>query len=256
MLDLPYLARYRVLPDPLWEDAVAGGFVRYEDLTRTRLVLHGFVPPASPVLYATNSTQKYDFTAFFDALRSAPRSILGVPFDVVMDPTVVAWRLDAIGLHVLAWLPPLVLYAAAALYGARRIVDAFREHFGSRTRLDMLKHSVATLGAAELLFFVAQRIEWAASRTDLRAATSMVAAVERRAAAVQETSWQHIHRFPMGRVLIAITVAAFVLALARPVVPGDGAEDAAPGTIPRRYAAGVAVAALVCFVAITVLGRA
>jgi hypothetical protein len=175
-------------------------------------------------------------------------------YHVVMDPQALAAMLEAFGLHVLAWLPPLVLYAAAALYGARRIVDAFREHFGSRTRLHMLKQSTTTLGAAYLLFFVAYRIE-AAIRTDMRAATSIAVATERRAAVLKEAPWVPIHRFPIGRVLVAIAVAAFVLALARPVAPGDGAEDAAPGTIPRRYAAGVAVAALVCFVAITLLRR-
>jgi hypothetical protein len=57
------------------------------------------------------------------------------------------------------------------------------------------------------------------------------------------------------RVLIAIAVAAFVAALVRPVRRREGADDAAPGRIPRRHAMGVAVGALVCFVAITLLVR-
>jgi len=145
-----------------------------------------------------------------------------------------------------------VLYAAAALYGARAIVDAFREHFGSRTRLHGLKQSVATLGVAALLQFVAFRIE-AAIRTDM--VPGIEAAVELRAVANPGAPWLPNHRFPIQRVLIAIGVAAFVLALARPVRRRESAEDAAPGRIPRRYAVGVAGAALVCAVTITLLVR-
>ena len=58
MLDLAYLARYRVLQSALWKAAVAGGFLRYEDLTGTRLALHGFRAPARPVLFATKPSQK------------------------------------------------------------------------------------------------------------------------------------------------------------------------------------------------------
>ena len=174
-------------------------------------------------------------------------------YHMVMDPAFAAAILEVHGLHVLAWLPPLVLYAAAALYGARRIVDAFREHFGSRTRLHMLKQSTATLGVAEISRFVAYRIE-AAIRTDMDA-TNLAAAAERQAAAIQGSPWQPVHRFPIQWVLLVIAVAAFVLALARPVRRREGADDAAPGKIPRQYAVGVAVAALGCAIAITVLGH-
>jgi hypothetical protein len=170
----------------------------------------------------------------------------------VRDPELSAVILESHGLHILAWLPPLVLYAAAALYGARAIVDAFREHFGSRTRLHGLKQIVATLGAAELLYLVAFRIE-AAIRTDM--VRGIEVAAEQRAALVRDAPWIPVHRFPIQRVLIAIAVGAFVLALARPVRPHEGAEDAAPGRIPRRYAVGVAGAALVCAVTITLLVR-
>ena len=64
-----------------------------------------------------------------------------------------------------------------------------------------------------------------------------------------------VHRFPIYLVLIAFAVAAFVLALARPVRRREGAEDAAPGRIPRRHAVGVALAALGCAIMITVLVR-
>jgi hypothetical protein len=170
----------------------------------------------------------------------------------VRDPAFAALMLEHYGLHVLAWLPPLVLYAAAALYGARAIVGAFREHFGSRTRLHTLKQMAATLGAAELLYFVALRVE-SAIRTDMLPGVAIAA--EQRATALQNEPWSTIHRFPIGRVLLAIGVAAFVVALARPVVRGDGGQDAAPRMIPRRYAVSVAGAALVCAVTITLLVR-
>jgi hypothetical protein len=170
----------------------------------------------------------------------------------VKDPELTAVILESHGFHLFAWLPPLVLYAAAALYGARAIVDAFREHFGSRTRLHTLKRMAATLGAADLLYFVANRIE-SAIRPDT--VPSVAVAAEQRAALVRDAPWIPIHRFPIQYVLIAIAVAAFVLALARPVRPHEGAEDAAPGRIPRRYAVGVAGAALVCAVTITLLVR-
>jgi hypothetical protein len=170
----------------------------------------------------------------------------------IYDPQLAAGTLEYYGLHVLAWLPTLVLFAAAVLYGARAIVQAFREHFGSRSRLQGLKQSVATLGAAWLLYAVALRIE-AAIRTDM--IPSAEVAVEQRAAANPGAPWLPNHRFPIGRVLLAIAVAAFVLALARPVRRREGAEDAAPGRIPRRYAVGVAVAAFVCAVTITLLVR-
>jgi hypothetical protein len=170
----------------------------------------------------------------------------------VNDPARTAVRLEHYGLHVLAWLPPLVLFAATALYGARAIVGALREHLGSRTRLHLLKQSLATLGAAELLYFVAARIE-SAIRTDV--IPSVVVAAEQRAVSVQKAPWIPIHLFPINRVLIAIAVVAFVVALARPVAPGDGGQDAALPPVPRQHAVGVAVAALVCVVAITLLGR-
>ena len=172
----------------------------------------------------------------------------------VRDPGATAAWLEMHGLHLFAWLPPLALYAAAALYGARAIVDAFRVYFGSRTRLHTLKHMAATLGAAELLHFVANRIE-SAIRPDTLPGIKVAA--EQRTAALQAhpSEWLAIHQFPIGRVLLVIAVAAFVVALARPVRPREGVEDAAPGRIPRRHAVGVAVAALGCAIAITVLVR-
>jgi hypothetical protein len=169
-----------------------------------------------------------------------------------MDPAAIAVFLEMHGLHILAWLPPLVLYAAVALYGARAIVGAFREHFGARSRLHTLKQSTATVGTARLLFYAAFRIE-AAVHTDM--GTSITVAAEQRAATLREMPWFPVHRFPIRYVLVALAVAAFVAALARPVVPGDGGQDAALPPVRRRYAAGVALAALGCAITITVLVR-
>jgi hypothetical protein len=165
----------------------------------------------------------------------------------VGDPQLTAVLLESHGLHVLAWLPPLVLFAASALYGARVVVDAFRVHFGSRTRLETLKQVAATLGVAGLLSYSAFRIE-SAIGTDMFRGIAF--------AAGQRAAFFHqAPPFPIHYVLLAIAVAATVIALARPVRRREGAPAAAPGRIPRRHAVGVAAAALGCVIAITVLGR-
>lgn len=169
-------------------------------------------------------------------------------FHDLQDPAVTALALGAHGVHVLAWLPPLVLFAASALVGARAIVDAFREHFGSRARLHTLKQIAATLGAAAGLYFVAFRLE-RAIRTDVTRGVAFAA--EGFAAVLHQAP-----PFPIERVLFAIAVAAFIIALARPVLRENVARDAAPGAISRRHATIVAAATLVCFVAITLLVRA
>ncbi len=64
MLDLAYLSQYRVLPDPTWEGAIAAVYSRMERAAGVRHVVKGFRAPTRPVLYATNSTQKYDFMTF------------------------------------------------------------------------------------------------------------------------------------------------------------------------------------------------
>jgi hypothetical protein len=169
-------------------------------------------------------------------------------FHDLYDPGGTARVLGARGLHVVAWLPPLVLFAGSALFGARAIVDAFREHFASRSRLDTLKQIAATLGAAGLLYFVAFYLE---RRIRIDIAMRGVSFEAERLAAVRGTAAP----FQIERVLFAIAVGAFIIALARPVVRGDDGQDAAPRIIPRRYAVCVAGAALMCAVTITLLVR-
>jgi len=166
-------------------------------------------------------------------------------FNDLYDPGRTARALGTHGLHVLAWLPPLALFAAAAFVGARAITDALREHFGPRSRLHALAQIAATLGASGLLYFVAFRIEWAI-RADI-AMRGVAFEAERVAAAHHEAP-----PFPIERVLVAIAVVAFVVALARPV---EAAGAVRTGGIPRRHAGIVALAALASFLAITVLVR-
>ena len=64
MLDVDFFKRYPIVPSPLWEGAVALAFGAMERATRTRVLFEDFVRPASPVMFATNSTQKYDFLIF------------------------------------------------------------------------------------------------------------------------------------------------------------------------------------------------
>ena len=114
--------------------------------------------------------------------------------------------------------------------------------------LHRLKQSATTLGAAELLQYVAFRVE-AAIRSDTLPGIEVAAA--QRTAFLQGAPWLPIHQFPIRRVLVVIGVAA----LARPVRCREGAPAAAPGRIRRRHAVGVAVAALACAITITVLVR-
>ena len=166
-------------------------------------------------------------------------------FNDLYDPARTARALGARGLHLLAWLPSLALFAAAAFVGARAITDSLREHFGSRSRLHALAQIGATLGVSGILYLVAFRIEWAI-RADI-AMRGVAFEAERLAAATHQAP-----PFPIERVLVAVAVVAFVAAFARPV---RAAGDATTGAIPRRHAGIVALAALACFVAISVLVR-
>ncbi len=166
-------------------------------------------------------------------------------FHDLYDPARTARALGARGLHVVAWLPPLVLFAAAAIVGARSIVEAFRAHFGSRTRLHTLAQVAATLGVAGLLYVAAFRIEWT-----LRADLWMrgVAFEAQRAAVARHEE----PPFPIERVLVALALVAFAAAFARRV---DAKASAVTEAISRRHVRAVAVATAACFVAITLLVR-
>ncbi len=60
MLDRDFFRAYRALPSPFWEYVVS----RAWRMRRARVVFEGFEAPASPVVFATNSTWKYDFMPF------------------------------------------------------------------------------------------------------------------------------------------------------------------------------------------------
>jgi hypothetical protein len=166
-------------------------------------------------------------------------------FHDLYDPGRTACALARHGLHALAWVPALVLFAVAAIVGARTTVEALREELASRSRLHALRQIASTVGVAGLVYFVAFRIEWQI-RTDIW--MRGVAVEARRLAIVNHEA----PPFPIEDVIAAIAVVAFVAALARPVrTPGDGVPVAIPKRIPRV----VAAAAVLCFLLITLLVR-
>lgn len=145
-------------------------------------------------------------------------------FHDLYDPSRTSLRLGEAGIHWLAWIPPLIGYAVASFFCGRAAIDAFREQFGARTRLQTLKQLAITLGVAGILYFVAFRVEWQI-RTDM--AMRGVEAEAERVAVVQHGP----PPFPIHLVMLGIAFAALVYALTRPV------EDAkATKEIPRRAA--------------------
>ncbi len=126
MLTLPYLARYDVIPSRLWEGAVAGLFCRYEDVTGTRLALHGFTPPARPVLYATNSTQKYDFMTFRSAMRRNGQSLVTVTKAKNYHSPVMRPVLERTGVIPLASRGYVILVDARAVFGREASDEEYR----------------------------------------------------------------------------------------------------------------------------------
>lgn len=126
MLTLPYLARYKVLPDRLWEGAVAGLFCRYEDVTRTQLALHGFEAPARPVLYATNSTQRYDFMTFRSAMRRGGQRVVTVTKAKNYHSPVMRPVLEHTGVVPLASRGYVILVDARAVFGRDASDEEYR----------------------------------------------------------------------------------------------------------------------------------
>jgi 1-acyl-sn-glycerol-3-phosphate acyltransferase len=61
VLDRRYLEGYRVLPSRPWEAAVTGAFHAMGLLAGARVTVRDFRAPPGPVIFASNSTQKYDF---------------------------------------------------------------------------------------------------------------------------------------------------------------------------------------------------
>lgn len=162
-------------------------------------------------------------------------------FHDLFDPRRSAIWLGKHGVHWLAWVPTMILYALSAAYCARAAVDAFRAHFGLKTRLLTAGYLLATLGVAGLLYFEAFRIEWQI-RTDLA-----MRGVTEKAERIAEAS-HTAPPFPIHRVLLAIALAAVIGALARPVaVRGE------PRPIPPRLGAVVALATAACFLVLLLL---
>jgi hypothetical protein len=162
-------------------------------------------------------------------------------FHDLYDPGRTARWLGRHGLHVLAWLPPLLAYTASAFLCARAAIDAFRAHFGSRTRVHTLLQLVATLGIAGALYWAAFKIEWS-MRTDM---TMRGVAVEAKRVAAERHAPPP---FPIEHVLVVILIASLVYALARPV-----RSPSEPRPIERPVVKLVAVSAATCFLVLGVL---
>jgi hypothetical protein len=137
-------------------------------------------------------------------------------FHRLYDPGRFAMLLEERGLGWLAWVPSLVAYAFAAYVLARVFVDAFRELLAITDRRRTVVALAQTLAPAGLLYWAAFWIE-----RSLRVDVAMrgVAIEAERLAAVE----QRATPFPIDRVLVAVAVAAFVIALVRPVslAPGN-----------------------------------
>lgn len=164
-------------------------------------------------------------------------------FHDLYDPARTARWLGARGLHALAWIPPMLLFAVASFAGAFGVTRALREHFGARTRIQGLFQAIATVGVAGLLYFAAFRVEWS-----LRADIWMrgVAYEANRIAVVRHEA----PPFPIEKALWAVAAIAFVLAFTRPVRAAPP-----PASIPRRHALFVGASAFALFLAITWLVR-
>ena len=182
--------------------------------------------------------------AFFFLLGQLGYATAG-GFHELFDPGRTARRLSARGLHWVAWVPPLVAYTVAAFTLSRAAVDAFREHFASRSRLHALGQMALTLGVGGVLYFVAYKIEWKL-RLDL---TVRGVAVEAERIAVANHAPPP---FPIELVLTAVAVVALVAALARRVrAPADAAST--PNALPKRLVTLVSASAAVCLVVMLAL---
>jgi hypothetical protein len=147
-------------------------------------------------------------------------------FHRLYDPGNLALLLEERGLGWLAWIPPLAAYVVAAYVLARVFVDAFREQLGIAGRRRTVLALVQTLLPAGLLHCVAFWIE-----RSLRVDVAMrgVAIEAERLATIE----QRAPPFPIDRVLVAVAIAAFVIALVRPV--SRGPVEARPiGPVERR----------------------
>lgn len=178
--------------------------------------------------------------AFFFLLGQLGYMVSG-GFHDLYDPGRTAKILAAKGVHVLAWLPALVAYGVTAFVFARVAIDAFREHFGSRSRLHALGQLALTLGVAGLLYFLAFRIE-----LELRTDMTMkgVAHEAQRIAIVRRTA----PPFPIERVMTALGLAGLGYALARRVREPTTISSPSP-----RIVKVVASAAGACFLVLLVM---
>ena len=154
-------------------------------------------------------------------------------FHDLYDPGHTARLLGARGIHVLAWVPPMIAHASVSFFGARAVVDAFRDQFGSRLRL-------LVLAGAGALYLAAFRIEFV-----VRADMAMKGvAVEAKRVAVATGGPPP---FPIEHVLTGVAVLGLVLAIARK------REAHAPLPIAPPLVRVVAYSAAACLVLLAAL---
>lgn len=180
--------------------------------------------------------------AFFFLLGQLGYATAG-GFHDLYDPGRTARQLGARGLHWVAWVPPLLAYAVAAFTLARAAVEAFRAHFGSRSRLGALGQMALTLGVGGALYFAAFRIEWKL-RADM-AVRGVAVEAERIAVAHHAPP-----PFPIELVLTVVAIVALVAALVRPV-----RAPVEPSTLPRNLVLFVGASAATCLLVMLALVR-
>ncbi len=127
MLDPDFFRRYRPMPAPFWQWLAIRSWQRQERRSGTRVVFEGLqVPPSTPVIFATNSTQKYDFMPIRVELarRQIPTVTLTKGKNYHWAP--MAFLLSRLGVIPLASRGYLLLVDFTGLLGRRPTEDEYR----------------------------------------------------------------------------------------------------------------------------------
>ena len=133
MLDREFFERYRPLPAPFWEWLGSRSWRAQELVSGTRVVFEGFDPPSSPVIFATNSTQKYDFMPIRIELERRKVSTVTVTKGKNYHSAPMSFLMSRLGVIPLASRGYLLLVDFTALHH-RRPTDA--EYRALRQHLD------------------------------------------------------------------------------------------------------------------------
>lgn len=127
MLDRAFFDRYRVLPSPGVERAVAAGWSALERATSTHLQIENIEAlPDKPVLLATNSTQKYDFMPLRVELRRRGIRAVTVTKGKNYHQPLMGWLLGRVGVVPIASRGYLLLVDFVQTAGRRPSEDEYR----------------------------------------------------------------------------------------------------------------------------------